>query len=128
MKYFYCDSCFIFTLYQETFFEQLSQYKDQFFISETQLGKEILYPEELPNIVRKTITVVQEREEIAEKAKGLMALYHTLSSFDCLCMAFCLLDGYCLITDDKALIKKCDVHQIQTVTSEAIIETFIKKK
>ena len=128
MKYFYCDSCFIFTLYQEAFFEQLSQYKDQFFISEAQLEKEILYPEELPNVVRKTITVVQEREEIAEKAKGLMALYHTLSSFDCLCMAFCLLDGYCLITDDKALIKKCDVHQIQTVTSEAIIETFIKKK
>ena len=128
MKYFYCDSCFIFTAYQQTVFEQLSQYKDQFFISETQVEKEIIYPEDLPNIIRRTITVIKESEEIAEKAKTLMAMYRTLSSFDCLCMAFCLIDGYCLVTDDKSLIKKCEIHKVNTVSSKEILDTFTKQK
>ena len=41
-------------------------------------------------------------------------------------MAYSILDGYCLITDDKALQKKCAIHGIEVKTSKEIIDEFLK--
>jgi len=121
MKYLYCDSCFLITFYQEEKLGYLSQYKEMFFISETQLTGELIKPEELSKKVRESVTVIKkDRSEIKEKTKEFLFKYETLSYFDCLCMAYSLLDGYCLITDDKALIKKCNQNKIEVKTSNDI--------
>ena len=125
MKYLYCDSCFIITFYQDGKLSSLSQYKDQFFISETQIKGELIKPNDLPLLVRKSISVIiEDREEIKTKTKEYISLYETLSFYDCLCMAYAFLDGYCLITDDKALKKKCQLHGIKAKSSKEIEDEF----
>ena len=126
MKYLYCDSCFLITFFQDGKLGSLSQYKDQFYISETQLKGELIKPEELSLIVRKSISVITEdREEIKNKTKEFVSLYETLSFYDCLCMAYACLDDYCLITDDKALQKKCAIHSIEVKTSRDVEDEFL---
>lgn len=126
MKYLYCDSCFLIAFFQDGKLGSLSQYKDQFYISETQLKGELIKPEELSLIVRKSISVISEdREEIKIKTKEFASLCETLSFYDCLCMAYAYIDGYCLITDDKALQKKCAIHTIEVKTSEDVEDEFL---
>ena len=124
MKYFYCDSCFLITFYQDGNLSRLSQYKDQFHISETQIKDELIKPDDLAIAVRKAVTVIQDRDEIKNKTNELVKLYDNLSRYDCLCMAFAILDGYCLVTDDKALIKKCYKNNIEIKTSNDILRDF----
>ena len=130
MNYLYCDSCFLITFYQDGKLEYLSRYKEQFYISDTQINGELLKPSDLPFIVRKSLTIIEkDRAEIIEKTKEFITLYETLSYFDCLCMAYASIDDYCLATDDKALIKKCKINNIKTKTSKDIeIEFIINKK
>ena len=126
-KFLYCDSCFLITFYQYNNLESLAQYKDQFFISETQISEELKEPNELPIMVRRFVTVISEdRTEILEKTDEFASLYSSLSIFDCLCMAYSKLDGYCLITDDKALQKKCALNNIEVKTSNDIVNEFLK--
>ena len=126
MKYLYCDSCFLITFYQDGKLDSLSQYKEHFYISETQIKGELIKPDDLPSVVRKSISViVEDRQEIKNKTKEFVSLYETLSFFDCLCMAYAFLDGYCLITDDKALQKKCSIHNIEFKESNDIESEFL---
>ena len=111
-------------MYQGKYLDSLSQYKKIFFISETQLVEELKYPEELPIAVRRSVTIVESRKEIIDMASELKRKYMPLSNYDCLCMAFALIDGYILITDDKTLIKKCCQNNISIKTSEEIIQEF----
>ena len=100
----------------------MSKYKDVFYISKTQVDCELIKPVELAIIVRECITVIEkDRDEIINKAKEFCDLYEMLSFFDCLCMAYSSLDNYCLITDDKALIKKCVLDNIETITSKDVL-------
>ena len=125
MKYLYCDSCFLITMFQEGRLNALSQYKKQFFVAETQIQGELIKPRELSLKVRESISViVNDREEIVEKASELYNYNQTLSKYDCLCMAYSLIDGYCLITNDKALIKKCRNLNITVKTAEEILKEF----
>lgn len=125
-KFLYCDSCFLITFYQDGYLGSLSQYKDQFFISKTQIEGELIKPSDLATKVRNSITVIEEdRDDIKDKTNEFSLLYETLSIYDCLCMAYALLDGYCLITDDKALQKKCALNNIEVKTSKDIVEIFV---
>ena len=126
-KFLYCDSCFLITFFQDNCLEALSRYKDTFYISETQVSGELIKPDKLAKVVRKTINIIKEdREEIIVKTQELVSLYESLSFYDCLCLAYACLDGYCLITDDKTLQKKCLIHGIEVLTSEDIKNQFIK--
>lgn len=125
-KFLYCDTCFLITFYQNGKLVSLSQYKDQFYISETQIKGELIKPDDLATIVRKSVSVIDaDRNEIKEKTKEFVELYDSLSFYDCLCMAYSLLDGYCLITDDKALRKKCAIHNIEIKSSKEIEDEFL---
>lgn len=125
-KFLYCDSCFLITFYQDGYLGSLSQYKGQFFISKTQIEGELIKPSDLATMVRNSITVIEEdRDDIKDKTNEFSLLYETLSIYDCLCMAYALLDGYCLITDDKALQKKCALNNIGVKTSKDIVEIFV---
>lgn len=127
MKYLYCDSCFLINFYQDGILISLSQYKEQFFISETQIKDELIKPDDLASIVRRSITVIpNDREEIKLKTIEFASMYSTLSFYDCLCMAYALMDGYCLITDDKTLQKKCSIFNIEVKTSKDIENEFLK--
>ena len=126
MKYLYCDSCFLITFYQDGKLERLSQYKESFYISETQIVGELIKPDNLSFCVRKSINVITEDSlEIKNKTKEFSSLYQTLSFYDCLCMSYAYLDGYCLVTDDKALQKKCQIYKIEFKTSKNIEEEFL---
>lgn len=126
-KFLYCDSCFLITFFQDKSLEALSRYKDTFYISETQVSGELVKPDELAKVVRKTINIIKDdREEIIAKTQELVSLYESLSFYDCLCLAYACLDGYCLITDDKALQKKCSIYGVEVLTSEDIKNQFIK--
>ena len=125
-KFLYCDSCFLITFYQGNCLESLSQYKDTFYISETQVKGELIKPDDLADVVRKTINIINnDREEIMTKTAEFVSLYESLSFYDCLCLAYAFLDGYCLITDDKTLQKKCLIHGIDVVNSNDIKKKFI---
>ena len=125
-KFLYCDSCFLITFYQDGYLGSLSQYRGQFFISKTQIEGELIKPSDLATMVRNSITVIEEdRDDIKDKTNEFSLLYETLSIYDCLCMAYALLDGYCLITDDKALHKKCVLNNIEVKTSKDIVEIFV---
>ena len=125
-KFLYCDSCFLITFYQDKYLGALSQYKGQFYISETQIKGELIKPSELAIMVRKSISVIKEdRDEIKTKTNEFASLYESLSIYDCLCMAYALLDGYCLITDDKTLQKKCAMNNIEVKTSRDIVREFL---
>ena len=125
-KFLYCDSCFLITFYQDGYLGSLSQYRGQFFISKTQIEGELIKPSDLATMVRNSITVIEEdRDDIKDKTNEFSLLYETLSIYDCLCMAYALLDGYCLITDDKALQKKCALNNIEVKTSKDIVEIFV---
>ena len=125
-RFLYCDSCFLITFYQEKYLGSLSQYKDQFFISETQIKGELIKPADLAIVVRKSISVIEEdRDEIKTKTNEFASLYEALSIYDCLCLAYAFLDGYCLITDDKTLQKKCILNNIEVKTSKDIVEEFL---
>ena len=114
------------TFYQDGYLGSLSQYKDQFFISRTQIEGELIKPSDLAIMVRENISVIEEdRDEVKDKTNEFSLLYETLSVYDCLCMAYALLDGYCLITDDKALQKKCILNNIEVKTSKDIVEEFL---
>ena len=125
-RFLYCDSCFLITFYQEKYLGSLSQYKDQFFISETQIKGELIKPSDIAIVVRKSISVIEEdRDEIKIKTNEFASLYEALSIYDCLCLAYVFLDGYCLITDDKTLQKKCILNNIEVKTSKDIVEEFL---
>ena len=125
-RFLYCDSCFLITFYQEKYLGSLSQYKDQFFISETQIKGELIKPSDIAIMVRKSISVIEEdRDEIKTKTNEFASLYEALSIYDCLCLAYAFLDGYCLITDDKTLQKKCILNNIEVKTSKDIVEEFL---
>ena len=125
-RFLYCDSCFLITFYQEKYLGSLSQYKDQFFISETQIKGELIKPSNIAIMVRKSISVIEEdRDEIKIKTNEFASLYEALSIYDCLCLAYAFLDGYCLITDDKTLQKKCILNNIEVKTSKDIVEEFL---
>lgn len=125
-KFLYCDTCFLITFYQNGKLISLSQYKNMFYISKTQLEGELIKPDNLSTIVKKAVNVIEnDRDEIKDKTKEFISLYDTLSFYDCLCMAYSLLDGYCLITDDKALKKKCAIHNIETKSSKDIEDEFL---
>ena len=126
-RFLYCDSCFLITFYQDKCLGSLSQYKDQFFISETQIKGELIKPSDIAIVVRKSISVIEEdRDEIKIKTNEFASLYEALSIYDCLCLAYAFLDGYCLITDDKTLQKKCILNNIEVKTSKDIVEEFLK--
>lgn len=125
-RFLYCDSCFLITFYQEKYLSSLSQYKDQFFISETQIKGELIKPSDIAIMVRKSISVIEEdRDEIKIKTNEFASMYEALSIYDCLCLAYAFLDGYCLITDDKTLQKKCILNNIEVKTSKDIVEEFL---
>ena len=125
-KFLYCDSCFLITFFQDNCLEALSRYKDTFYISETQVSGELVKPDELAKVVRKTINIIKEdREEIIAKTNELASLYESLSKYDCLCLAYACIDGYCLITDDKTLQKKCLLNGIEVFTSGEIKKQFL---
>ena len=125
-RFLYCDSCFLITFYQEKYLGSLSQYKDQFFISETQIKGELIKPFDIAIVVRKSISVIEEdRDEIKIKTNEFASLYEALSIYDCLCLAYAFLDVYCLITDDKTLQKKCILNNIEVKTSKDIVEEFL---
>ena len=125
-KFLYCDSCFLITFYQDGKLGSLSQYKDQFYISETQIIGELIKPDELAEIVRKSVSVItNDKDEIIAKTSEFALKYESLSTYDCLCMAYAFIDGYCLITDDKALQKKCVMNNIEVKTSKDIVEEFL---
>ena len=125
-RFLYCDSCFLITFYQDQCLGSLSQYKDQFFISETQIKGELIKPSDIAIVVRKSISVIEEdRDEIKIKTNEFASLYEALSIYDCLCLAYAFLDGYCLITDDKTLQKKCILNNIEVKTSKDIVEEFL---
>ncbi len=125
-RFLYCDSCFLITFYQEKYLGSLSQYKDQFFISETQIKGELIKPSDIAIVVRKSISVIEEdRDEIKIKTNEFASLYEALYIYDCLCLAYAFLDGYCLITDDKTLQKKCILNNIEVKTSKDIVEEFL---
>lgn len=125
-RFLYCDSCFLITFYQEKYLGSLSQYKDQFFISETQIKGELIKPSDIAIMVRKSISVIEEdRDEIKIKTNEFASMYEALSIYDCLCLAYAFLDGYCLITDDKTLQKKCILNNIEVKTSKDIVEEFL---
>ena len=125
-KFLYCDSCFLITFFQDNCLEALSRYKDTFYISETQVSGELVKPDELATLVRKTINIIKEdRDEIITKTNKLASLYESLSIYDCLCLAYACLDGYCLITDDKTLQKKCLLNRIEVFTSSEIKKRFL---
>ena len=124
-KFLYCDSCFLITFFQDNCLEALSRYKDTFYISETQVSGELVKPDELAKVVRKTINIINDREEIIAKTNELASLYEALSIYDCLCLAYACLDGYCLITDDKTLQKKCLIHHVEVKTSDDIKNEFL---
>lgn len=125
-RFLYYDSCFLITFYQEKYLGSLSQYKDQFFISETQIKGELIKPSDIAIVVRKSISVIEEdRDEIKIKTNEFASLYEALSIYDCLCLAYAFLDGYCLITDDKTLQKKCILNNIEVKTSKDIVEEFL---
>ena len=126
MKYFYCDSCFLITSFQDHLLGILSQYKHMFFVSETQIKDELIKPVGLADKIRESVTVIEENRQIIIKTNELFNRYESLSYYDCLSLAFCIIDGYCLVTDDKALIKKCKDHQVITKTTKDIINEFIK--
>ena len=127
-KFLYCDSCFLITFFQDNCLEALSQYKDTFYISETQVSGELIKPDELAKVVRKTINIIMEdREEIIAKTNELASLYESLSIYDCLCLAYACIDGYCLITDDKTLQKKCLIHHVEVITSDDVKNEFLKQ-
>ena len=97
-----------------------------FYISKTQLEGELIKPDNLATIVKDAVNVIEnDRDEIKDKTKEFISLYDTLSFYDCLCMAYSFLDGYCLITDDKALKKKCAIHNIETKSSKDIEDEFL---
>ena len=125
-RFLYCDSCFLITFYQEKYLGSLSQYKDQFFISETQIKGELIKPSDIAIMVRKSISVIEEdRDEIKIKTNEFASLYEALSIYDCLCLAYAFLDGYCLITDDKTLQKKCILNNIEVKTSKDIVKEYL---
>ena len=125
-KFLYCDTCFLITFYQNGKLLSLSRYKDQFYISETQISGELIKPDDLADVVRRSVSVINvDRDEIVKKTEEFVSLYTNLSFYDCLCMAYSLLDGYCLITDDNALRKKCSIHNIETKSSKDIEDEFL---
>ncbi|MDY6430482.1 MAG: hypothetical protein SPL00_01665 [Bacilli bacterium] len=125
-KFLYCDSCFLITFYQDGKLGSLSQYKDQFYISETQIIGELIKPDELAEIVRKSVTVItNDKDEIIAKTSEFALKYESLSTYDCLCMAYAFIDGYCLITDDKTLQKKCVMNNIEVKTSNDVEDEFL---
>ena len=125
-KFLYCDSCFLITFYQDGKLGSLSQYKDQFYISETQIIGELIKPDELAEIVRKSVSIItNDKDEIIAKTNEFASMYEALSIYDCLCLAYAFLDGYCLITDDKTLQKKCILNNIEVKTSKDIVEEFL---
>ena len=125
-KFLYCDSCFLITFFQDKCLESLSRYKDTFYISETQVKGELIKPDDLADVVRKTINIISnDREEIIAKTNELASLYESLSIYDCLCLAYACLDGYCLITDDKTLQKKCLIYDVEVFTSDDIKKQFL---
>lgn len=97
-----------------------------FFVSETQIKDELIKPVGLADKIRESVTVIEENRQIIIKTNELFNRYESLSYYDCLSLAFCIIDGYCLVTDDKALIKKCKDHQVITKTTKDIINEFIK--
>ena len=125
-KFLYCDSCFLITFFQDNCLEALSRYKDTFYISETQVKGELIKPDDLADVVRKTINIISnDREEIIAKTNELASLFESLSIYDCLCLAYACLDGYCLITDDKTLQKKCLIYGIEVFSSDDIKDQFL---
>lgn len=122
-KFLYCDSCFLITFYQDGKPGSLSQYKDQFYISETQIIGKLIKPDDLAEIVRKSVSVItNDKYEIITKTSEFALKYESLSTYDCLCMAYAFVDGYCLITDDKTLQRKCVMNNIEVKTSKDIVE------
>lgn len=129
MKYFYCDSCFLISAYQENFLDALSQYKSQFFTSNTQANSELLYPKALKEKVKLVVTIIElDREEIKIETENLKQKHKSLSTFDCLSLAYALLDGYILVTDDIHLIKAAGTYDVKTKTCAEISEDFNLKK
>lgn len=124
MKYFYCDSCFLITAYQKRSLCILSQYKDQFFIARSQIDAELLYPLDLADIVRDSLTVIEETFEIRKKGNELETLHPSLSKYDCLGLAFAIVDGYCLVTDDIQLKKVAAKYGVLIKASSEIFEEF----
>lgn len=125
MKYFYCDSCFLITFCQENFLGFLSQYKENFFVSDIQINDELLKPKGIAELVRKSITVIKATEDKIERANCLMQENYGLSFYDCLCLAFCIIDGYCLVTDDKHLYKRCVRYKVNVKNTDDIKKEFI---
>lgn len=128
MKYFYCDSCFLITTYQEKYLGSLSQYKVQFFISNTQITEELIRPANLAIEVRKAITIIEDTEDIRIKTIELVNKHCGLSKIDCLSLAFAIVDGYCLVTDDKHLTKIAKCYGVVVKSSIDIINDFNLRK
>lgn len=122
MKYFYCDSCFLITCYQKNYFAILSQHKNELFISHSQVEDELFKPSDLKDKVINSITIISENNNIIMKALELKPRHKGLSYYDCLCLAFAMIDVYTLISDDKALVNSAKKYGINTVGCEEIIE------
>lgn len=127
-KFLYCDSCFLITCFQEKRLHLLSQYKSLFFVSKTQLDGELIKPFGISNAVRTAISIIEvDRDEILSKTIELGDKYTSLSFYDCLCMSYALLDGYCLVTDDKTLQKKCIDNNVEIKSSKEILNKLAER-
>ena len=124
MNYFYCDSCFLITLNQENYLKKLKKYKDQFFISKTQLDNEIIKPINLANTVKECVSVILEDTKIIETTIQYKKQFSALSYYDCLCLSFGYWMDFCLVSDDACLIKKANILGIKIKKSKQIIELF----
>mgnify|MGYP003294164639 CR=1 FL=1 len=128
MKYFYCDSCFLITMYQKRCLDILSQYKEQFFIARSQIDAELLYPADLASLVEDSLTVIEETFEIRKKGNELKTAHSRLSIYDCLGLAFAIIDGYCLVTDDINLQKAAVKYGVLVKGTLEIFEEFGYRK
>jgi len=125
MKFFYSDSCFLITSYQIDVLDLISKYKYLFYISRIQVLDELIYPKDLQDKVLKSLSIIDDNDEIIRKTYELKKLHTSLSYYDCLSLSHCILEDYCLVTNDKHLIKCCNKYRVKVATADSIINILI---
>lgn len=127
MHYYYCDTCAVISLYNDNKLIKLSKYKEYFHIADIQLEYELIYPKDIKEITRNNITVDITTEDILNITNPIMERHRPLSRFDALALAFSIVKGYILITDDIRLQKACEEYKVHYITTDELITTFIEK-
>ena len=127
MHYYYCDTCAVISLYRDDRLTKLSQFKEYFHIADIQLEYELIYPNNIKEITRNSITVDITTEDILNITNPIMERHRPLSRFDALALAFSIVKNYTLITDDIRLQKACEEYKVKHITTKEIVEIFIEK-